>query len=35
MTADSTLDHILIVAKNLERSIEFYTLLGFEHLETI
>jgi len=35
MTADCTLDHILIVAKDLERSIQFYTLLGFEHLETI
>jgi len=28
-------DHILIVVKNLERSIEFYKLLGFEHLKTI
>ena len=35
MTAECIFDHLLIVAKNLERSIEFYTLLGFEHLETI
>ena len=28
-------DHVLIVASDLERSIEFYTLIGFEHLETI
>lgn len=30
-----TFDHILIVVRDLERSIEFYTLIGFEHLETI
>jgi len=30
-----TFDHILIVARDLERSIEFYSLIGFEHLETI
>jgi glyoxylase I family protein len=30
-----TFDHVLIVARDLERSIEFYSLLGFEHLETI
>ena len=30
-----TFDHVLIVAGDLERSIEFYTLIGFEHLETI
>lgn len=30
-----TFDHVLIVASDLERSIEFYTLIGFEHLETI
>ena len=30
-----TFDHVLIVARDLERSIEFYTLIGFEHLETI
>jgi catechol 2,3-dioxygenase-like lactoylglutathione lyase family enzyme len=28
-------DHILIVVKDLEKSIKFYKLLGFEHLETI
>jgi glyoxylase I family protein len=28
-------DHVLIVARDLERSIEFYTSIGFEHLETI
>ena len=31
----STFDHVLIVAKDLERSIEFYKLIGFDHLETI
>ncbi len=30
-----TFDHVLIVARDLERSIEFYALIGFEHLETI
>ncbi|MGD2200048.1 MAG: VOC family protein [Candidatus Bathyarchaeota archaeon] len=35
MTAPSLLDHILIVVKDLERSIGFYKLLGFKHLETI
>ncbi len=30
-----TFDHVLIVASDLERSIEFYALIGFEHLETI
>ncbi len=30
-----TFDHVLIVACDLERSIEFYSLIGFEHLETI
>ena len=28
-------DHVLIVARDLERSIEFYKSIGFEHLETI
>jgi glyoxylase I family protein len=28
-------DHALIVARDLERSIEFYKSIGFEHLETI
>lgn len=32
---ESVFDHILIVVKDLERSIEFYKLLGFEHVETI
>jgi glyoxylase I family protein len=30
-----TFDHVLIVSHDLERSIEFYSLLGFDHLETI
>ena len=30
-----TFDHVLIVAKDLELSIAFYSLIGFEHLETI
>ena len=33
--AESTFDHILIVVKDLERSIDFYKLLGFEHVHTI
>jgi predicted lactoylglutathione lyase len=28
-------DHILIVVKNLNESIDFYKLLGFKHLETV
>ena len=28
-------DHVLIVVKDLEHSIEFYELLGFTHVETI
>jgi catechol 2,3-dioxygenase-like lactoylglutathione lyase family enzyme len=28
-------DHILIVVKNLEKSIDFYKILGFDHLDTI
>jgi catechol 2,3-dioxygenase-like lactoylglutathione lyase family enzyme len=35
MAADVNFDHILIVVSDLERSIEFYELLGFEHVETI
>jgi len=35
MAAECFLDHVLIVVKDLERSIDFYELLGFEHLETI
>jgi catechol 2,3-dioxygenase-like lactoylglutathione lyase family enzyme len=30
-----TFDHVLIVVSDLKRSIEFYTLIGFEYLETI
>jgi glyoxylase I family protein len=30
-----TFDHVLIVSRDLELSIEFYSLIGFEHLETI
>jgi catechol 2,3-dioxygenase-like lactoylglutathione lyase family enzyme len=32
---EAVFDHVLIVVKNLERSIDFYKLLGFEHLETV
>lgn len=28
-------DHVLIVVKDLEESVEFYKLLGFEHVDTI
>ena len=35
MNAKVALDHILIVVKALDNSIEFYKLLGFEHVETI
>jgi catechol 2,3-dioxygenase-like lactoylglutathione lyase family enzyme len=35
MIVECAFDHILIVVKNLERSIKFYKLLGFEHQETI
>jgi glyoxylase I family protein len=35
MAADVNFDHVLIVVSDLERSIEFYELLGFEHVETI
>jgi len=35
MAAGIVFDHVLIVAKDLERSIEFYKLLGFDHVETI
>jgi glyoxylase I family protein len=31
----STFDHVLIISKDLERSIKFYRLIGFDHLETI
>ena len=32
---DFTFDHVLIVVQDLERSIEFYRLLGFSHAQTI
>ncbi|HUV33859.1 MAG TPA: VOC family protein [Candidatus Desulfaltia sp.] len=35
MAADVNFDHVLIVVQNLERSIGFYGLLGFKHVETI
>jgi catechol 2,3-dioxygenase-like lactoylglutathione lyase family enzyme len=35
MNAEFALDHVLIVVKDLERSVEFYELLGFTHVETI
>jgi catechol 2,3-dioxygenase-like lactoylglutathione lyase family enzyme len=34
MAAGVTFDHVLIVVKDLERSMRFYELLGFEHVET-
>jgi lactoylglutathione lyase len=33
--AEIAFDHVLIVVKDLEKSIGFYRLLGFRHLETI
>ena len=35
MKGGVSLDHVLIVVKDLERSIRFYELLGFTHVETI
>ena len=35
MKSEITFDHVLIVVNNLEHSIEFYTHLGFQHIETI
>ena len=35
MALSCSLDHILIVVKDLKNSICFYKLLGFEHLNTI
>ena len=35
MAAEVVLDHVLIVVKDLARSIEFYELIGFDHVETI
>jgi len=32
---DVEFDHVLIVVENLERSIEFYEQIGFEHKDTI
>ena len=34
MAAGVAFDHVLIVVKDLERSMGFYGLLGFEHVET-
>ena len=35
MASGVSFDHVLIVVEDLDRSIRFYKLLGFEHLETI
>ena len=35
MKGGASVDHVLIVVKDLERSIRFYQLLGFDHVETI
>ncbi len=35
MTNDASFDHVLIVVKDLDNSIEFYDLIGFKHIETI
>ncbi|MCX6655535.1 MAG: VOC family protein [Candidatus Bathyarchaeota archaeon] len=35
MNSDASFDHILIVVKDLDYSIEFYNLIGFKHIETI
>jgi catechol 2,3-dioxygenase-like lactoylglutathione lyase family enzyme len=35
LAAECVFDHVLIVVKDLKRSIDFYELLGFKHLETI
>lgn len=35
MLTGAVFDHVLIVVKDLERSLEFYRLLGFKHVETI
>jgi len=34
MAVRAAFDHVLIVVKDLERSMRFYELLGFEHVET-
>jgi catechol 2,3-dioxygenase-like lactoylglutathione lyase family enzyme len=35
LLGETVFDHVLIVVEDMERSIKFYKLLGFEHLETI
>lgn len=35
MASGVVFDHVLIVVENLERSMGFYKLLGFRHVETI
>ncbi len=35
MASGVAFDHVLIVVKDLERSIGFYELLGFRHIETV
>jgi len=35
MVTGFAFDHVLIVVQDLERSIEFYGLLGFSHVQTI
>jgi catechol 2,3-dioxygenase-like lactoylglutathione lyase family enzyme len=35
MAPEVALDHVLIVVRDLKRSMEFYELLGFEHVEAI
>jgi len=35
MASGVAFDHVLIIVQDLERSIEFYKLLGFHHIETI
>jgi len=35
MSDGVTLDHVLIVVSDLERSVDFYGLIGFRHVETI
>lgn len=35
MATGIAFDHVLIIVRELERSIEFYRLLGFHHIETI
>src|SRR4030042_3139892 len=35
MSDGVTLDHVLIVVSDRERSVDFYGLIGFRHVETI